>query len=194
MNELGIQVDLSHCGRKTAADAIGASSKPVSFNHSGCYALAEHPRHRTDAEIRAVADTGGVFGVFIMPYLSKGKQPTAADVIAHLEHAIDVAGEDHVALGTDGAISPQEITDEFKEAFRKNTRKRKELGIAAPFETEEGYLFASDLNTPRRFETLTAMLLERGHSETRIEKILGGNLLRLFSDTWISSQQAQETT
>ena len=190
MNELGIQVDLSHCGRKTAADAIAASSKPVSFNHSGCYALAEHPRHRTDAEIRAVADTGGVFGVFIMPYLSRGNQPTAADVIAHLEHAIDVAGEDHVALGTDGAISPQEITEEFKDAFRKNTRQRKELGIAAPFETEEGYLFASDLNTPRRFETLTTMLLERGHSETRIEKILGGNLLRLFSDTWISSGNA----
>jgi membrane dipeptidase len=184
MNALGIQVDLSHCGRKTAADAIAASSKPVSFNHSGCYALAEHPRHRTDEEIRAVADTGGVFGVFIMPYLSKGRQPTAADVIAHLEHAIDVAGEDHVALGTDGAISPQEITEEFKEEFRKTTRKRKELGIAAPFETEEGYLFASDLNTPRRFETLTAMLLERGHSETRVEKILGANLLRLFSETW----------
>jgi len=187
MNELGIQVDLSHCGRKTSADAIAASSKPVSFNHSGCFALAEHPRHRTDAEIRAVADTGGVFGVFIMPYLSKGKQPTAADVIAHLEHAIDVAGEDHVALGTDGAISPQEITEEFKEEFRKTTRMRKELGIAAPFEAEEGYLFASDLNTPRRFETLTALLLERGHSDTRIEKILGGNLLRLFSDTWSNS-------
>ena len=47
-----------------------------------------------------------VANVFIMPYLARGKQPTAADVIAHLEHAIEVAGEDHVCLGTDGVISP----------------------------------------------------------------------------------------
>lgn len=184
MNELGILVDLSHCGRQTAADAIATSSRPVSFTHTGCFALAEHPRHRTDAEIRAVAESGGVVGIYVMPYLSKGRQPTAADVIGHLEHAIRVAGEDHVALGTDGSVSPQEITPEFKEQFRKNTRLRKELGIAAPYETEEGYLFADDLNTPRRFETLAGMLLERGHSEARVEKILGANFIRLFNDTW----------
>jgi membrane dipeptidase len=184
MNELGILVDLSHCGRQTAADAIKASSKPVAFTHSGAYTLAEHPRHRTDDEIRAVAETGGVIGIYIMPYLAKGRQPTAADVIAHLEHAINIAGEDHVSMGTDGALSPQEITPEFIEAFRNNTRQRKELGIAAPFETEEGYLFANDLNTPRRFETLAELLLERGHSESTVRKILGGNLQRLFTDTW----------
>jgi membrane dipeptidase len=184
MNQLGILVDLSHCGRQTAADAIATSSKPVCFTHSGCYALAEHPRHRTDTEIKAVADTGGVIGIFIMPYLAKGLQPTATDVIAHLEHAINVAGEDHVSLGTDGTFSPQELTPEFREEFRKSTLKRKELGIAAPFETEEGYLFANDLNTPRRFETLAGLLLARGHSEALVEKILGGNLMRLFGDTW----------
>lgn len=184
MNELGILVDLSHCGRQTAADAIAASARPVSFTHSGCFALAEHPRHRTDAEIRAVAEKGGVFGIFIMPYLSRGAQPTAADVIAHLEHAVNVAGEDHVSLGTDGTISPQELTPEFIEEFRKFTRKRKELGIAAPYETDEGYMFANDLNTSRRLETLSGLLLARGHSEVLVEKVLGGNLLRLFADTW----------
>ncbi len=133
-----------------------------------------------------MADTGGVSGIFIMPYLSKGKQPTAADVIAHLEHAIDVAGEDHVSLGTDGTVSPTELTDEYhRRTFSKMTRERKELGIAAPYETEEGYLFASDLNTPRRFETLADLLLDRGHSETRVEKILGGNLLRVFGEAWM---------
>jgi len=184
LNSLGILVDLSHCGRRTAADAIAASARPVSFTHTGCHALAEHPRHRTDKEMKAVADTGGVSGIFIMPYLAKGKQPTAADVIAHLEHAIQVAGEDHVSLGTDGMISPSVLTPEYMEQFRNMTRKRKELGIAAPFETEEGYLFANDLNTPRRFETLAGLLLERGHSEARVEKILGANLMRLFTDCW----------
>jgi membrane dipeptidase len=119
-----------------------------------------------------------------MPYLARGDQPTASDVINHLEHAIGVAGEDHVALGTDGSISPTHLTPEYIENFRKMTLKRAELGIAAPFETETGYLFASDLNTSRRLETLAELLLARGHSESRVEKILGANLLRLFGDTW----------
>jgi len=131
-----------------------------------------------------VADTGGVSGIFIMPYLAKGKQPTADDVIAHLEHAIKVAGEDHVSLGTDGVISPTDLSEAYKEQFRETTRSRKERGIAAPYETEDGYLFASDLNTPRRFETLAGRLLERGHGEARVEKILGGNLLRVFGEAW----------
>ena len=185
MNALGILVDLSHCGRQTAADGIKASRKPVSFTHTGCYALAQHPRHRTDEEIKAVADTGGVTGIFIMPYLAKGNQPTANDVILHLEHAINVAGEDHVCMGTDGAISPTTVTPEYAENFRKTTAERKRLGIAAPYETETGYLFANDLNTPRRFETLSSLLLKRGHSETRVEKIMGTNLIRLFSETWV---------
>ncbi len=184
MNELGIMLDLSHCGRRTAFEAIGASKKPVSFTHTGCQAVADHPRHRTDEEIRAVADSGGVTGIFIMPYLSKGKQPTAQDVVAHIEHALKVGGEDHVSLGTDGTVSPTELTPAYIEQFRETTRKRKELGIAAPYETETGYLFANDLNTPRRFETLTDLLLSRGHGEARVEKILGKNLLRVFGDTW----------
>lgn len=184
MNSLDILVDLSHCGRQTAADAIAISKRPVSFTHTGCYALAEHPRHRTDDEMKAVADTGGVIGIYIMPYLAKGKQPTAADVIAHIEHALEVVGEDHVSIGTDGRTSPTELTDEYIEQFRKITAERKRLGIAAPFETETGYLFASDLNTPGRFETLADLLLARGHSKSRVQKILGANLLRLFGETW----------
>ena len=184
MQSLGILLDLSHCGRRTAADAIARSRRPVAFTHTGCNALVEHPRHRTDEELRAVSETGGVSGIFVMPYLARGKQPTAADVIAHLEHAIAVAGEDHVSVGTDGMISPTELTDAYRERFRDMTRTRRERGIAAPYETDEGYLFASDLNTPRRFETLAEKLLQRGHGEARVEKLLGGNLLRVFGEAW----------
>jgi membrane dipeptidase len=186
MNSLGILVDLSHCGRQTAADAIRASKKPVAFTHTGCFALANHPRNRTDEELRAVAKTGGVSGIYIMPYLSGGRQPTAADVIRHLEHMIDVAGEDHVSIGTDGTISPAVLDQAYKDAFARSVRERRTAGIGAADENETGYLFASDLNTPRRFETLSAMLAERGHSASRIEKILGRNLLRVFADTWKS--------
>jgi len=184
MNELGILVDLSHCGRRTAADALTVSSQPVSFTHTGCAALEDHPRHRTDEELRRVAHGGGVIGIYVMPYLTGGRQPTADDVIAHIEHAVKVAGEDHVGIGTDGYISPTDLTDEYREQFANNIRERRESGIAAPGETETGYLFASDLNTPRRFETLADMLLARGHSESRVEKILGGNFQRLFGALW----------
>ncbi|NJO13640.1 MAG: hypothetical protein HC872_09450 [Gammaproteobacteria bacterium] len=92
MNALGILVDLSHCGRQTAADAIRVSTRPVAFTHTGCAAVIDHPRHRTDAELRAVADKGGLAGIYVMPYLSGGRQPTGEDVVRHLEHALNVGG------------------------------------------------------------------------------------------------------
>ncbi len=184
MNTLGILVDLSHSGRQTAADAIRVSKQPVAFTHTGAAALVDLPRNRTDAELRAVADKGGVSGVFIMPFLSDGKQPTAGDVIRHLEHIIGVAGEDHVSIGTDGGVSAEVLNQEYKDNFARFSRERRAAGIAAPGETEEGYLFASDLNTPRRLETLANLLSARGHGDARIEKILGKNLVRVLSETW----------
>lgn len=184
MNTLGILVDLSHCGRQTAADAIGVSKRPVAFTHTGCAALADHPRNRTDEELRAVAAKGGVAGVYFMPYLNGGKQPTAADIIRHLEHMIQVCGEEHVSLGTDGYVSAAVLDQAYKDAFARSIRERREAGIGAPQETEDGYLFAGDLNAPRRFATLAAMLADRGHRAARIEKILGSNLLRVFSEAW----------
>ncbi len=184
MNELGILVDLSHCGRRTAADAIAASTRPVAFTHTGSAAQNDHPRNRTDAELRAVAEKGGVSGVFFMPFLREGRQPAAADVIRHLEHMIQVAGEDHVSIGTDGGISAEVLTPEFRERHAGFVRRRRAAGISAPGETEDGFLFANELNSPRRLETLADMLSARGHSDARIEKILGANLVRVFADTW----------
>ncbi len=184
MNELGILVDLSHCGRRTAADAIQHSKKPIAFTHTGSAAQNDHPRNRTDEELRAMAARGGVAGIYFMPFLSDGKQPTAADIIRHLEHMIKVAGEDHVSIGTDGSVSAEVVNQEFKDNFAGFVRRRREAGIAAPGESEEGYLFANELNTPRKLETLADMLSARGHGDARIEKILGKNLLRVFSETW----------
>ena len=184
MNALGILVDLSHCGRTTAADSIRVSRRPVACTHTGCAALADHPRNRTDAELRAVANTGGVAGIYVMPYLCGGRQPTAADVLRHIEHAVNVAGEDHVSIGTDGGLSATQLTPEFVHRFSANMARRKASGIAAPQELETGYLFAADLNTPRRFELLAGMLSARGHPDGRIEKILGANLVRVFGAAW----------
>jgi membrane dipeptidase len=184
MNGLGILVDLSHCGRVTAAQATRRSARPVAFTHTGCAALADHPRNRTDAELRAVAGTGGVAGIYVMPYLAGGRQPTADDVVRHIEHAVNVAGEEHVSIGTDGTLSAVALTPEFVKSFMDNVARRKAAGIAAPQESADGYLFANELNTPRRFEQLADRLSLHGHSDDRIEKILGANLMRVLGATW----------
>jgi membrane dipeptidase len=185
MNALGILVDLSHCGRSTTRDALSASVKPVAFTHTGCAALHDHPRNKTDEQLRAMADRGGVAGIYVMPYLRPKGQPTAEDVVRHVEHAIDVAGEDHVGIGTDGSVSPVELTPEFVAAFKKEVEARRRSGIGAPGEDLDAYLFAADLNTPRRFETLGVLLSRRGHASTRVEKVLGGNFARLFAQVWV---------
>lgn len=184
LNQLGILIDLSHGGRRTTLDAIAASKVPVAITHTGCAALADLPRNKTDEELRLLADRGGVVGIYLMPFLRKQGQPMAEDVIRHIEHAVSVCGENHVGIGTDGSIVPIDFTPEFKERHRKNVQERRQMGISAPGEEEDVYTFIPDLNTPRRFELLGRQLLARGHSEARVAKILGGNFARLFAEAW----------
>ena len=108
----------------------------------------------------------------------------AADVIAHIEHALDVCGEDHVGIGTDGTISSVRLTEEYKKGFADEIAERRKRGVSAPGETAAVYTFVPDLNTPRRFETIATLLAQRGRSERVAEKVLGGNFLRLFAQTW----------
>jgi len=184
MNALGILVDLSHCGRRTTADALAASRRPVAFTHTGCAAVADHPRNKTDEELKTLADKGGVAGIYFMPYLKPGFQPMAEDVVRHVEHAVKVAGEDHVGVGTDGAISAVELTPEYKARFERNIAMRKQAGIGAPGEVAGVYTFVPDLNTPRRIQKLGELLAARGHGASRVEKIMGGNFARLFKEAW----------
>jgi membrane dipeptidase len=184
MNALGILVDLSHCGRRTTADALAASSRPVAFTHTGCAAVADHPRNKTDEELKTLADKGGVAGIYFMPYLKPGAQPMAEDVVRHVEHAVKVAGEDHVGVGTDGAISAVDLTPEYKARFEADIARRKQAGVGAPGEVAGVYTFVPDLNTPQRIQKLGELLAARGHGASRIDKILGGNFARLFREAW----------
>jgi membrane dipeptidase len=186
MNKADVLVDLSHCGRRTTDEGIAASKNPVAITHAGCAAISNLPRNKNDATLKLLADRGGVIGIYLMPYLRTSGQPMADDVIAHIEHALDVCGEDHVGIGTDGTISAVQLTDEYKKAFAEEIAERQKRGVSAPGETTAVYTFVPDLNTPRRFETIATLLARRGKSERVIEKVLGGNFLRLFAQTWPS--------
>ena len=184
MNDKHMLVDLSHCGRRTTLESIEISHQPVAITHAGCTAIADLPRNKTDEQLRKLADKGGVVGIYLMPYLSTAGQQMAKDVIQHIEHALKVCGEDHVGIGTDGVISAVNVTPEFRKKFHDEIADRRKRGISAPGERDDVFTFAPDLNTPKRFETIAYLLSKRGHSDSQIEKIVGGNFSRLFREVW----------
>jgi membrane dipeptidase len=183
-NEQKMVVDLAHGAPRTITEGIAASTEPMLISHTGCRALAEHPRNVDDATLRALARKGGVAGIIFWPYLRVDTQPMAIDVIRHIEHAINVCGEDHVGLGTDGCVAPTERTPEFERDNREWVAYAVEDGIFQQGRSPDLYTFIPDLNTADRFDILAAMLSQRGHSDARIAKILGGNFARVMTEVW----------
>jgi membrane dipeptidase len=184
LNAEKVLVDVAHGGQRTTREAIAASKAPVLISHTGCRALSNLPRNTADAELRAMADKGGVAGIIFWPYLREQGQPMAADLIRHIEHAIKVCGEDHVGIGTDNTVSPAPRTPEFEKSNREFMEWLIKDGILDKTRSPELYTFIPDLNHARRFETLGAMLSARGHSDARIAKILGGNFARVMRQVW----------
>ena len=148
MNRLGLMVDLSHAADKSFYDALDISRTPIVCSHSSARALCEHPRNLTDDMMRALARKGGVAQTTLYPgFLRSNGQATILDAIAHLEHAIQVMGIDHVGLGTD-------------------------------FDGDGGVSGLADASELINF---TRQLLARRYSERDIQKIWGGNFLRVMT-------------
>ncbi|HVT31619.1 MAG TPA: membrane dipeptidase [Rhodanobacteraceae bacterium] len=184
LNAEKVVVDLAHGAPQTIADGIRATKAPPLISHTGARALSDLPRCTSDENLRACAEKGGVAGVIFWPYLRTDTQPMAIDVIRHIEHMIDVCGEDHVGIGTDGSVMAVERTPEFEKQNREWVRGAKEDGIFDKSRPDELYTFIPDLDMDNRFEVLAAMLSARKHSDARIAKILGGNFLRVFTEVW----------
>ncbi len=184
LNEKRILVDASHAGPRTQADTIAACKGPMAITHTGCRAVAENPRNTGDDVLKALANKGGVAGIYFMPFLRVSGQPHAEDLIRHIEHAVNVMGEDHVGLGTDGGVTGVTLDAKFRKLHAESEAARRKAGIAAPGESDDVFLYVPEYNTPRRFETLADDLLKRGWSTTRVEKLIGGNFARLFGEVW----------
>lgn len=149
MNDEGIMVDLSHASEKSFYDALDISRTPIVCSHSNSRALCDVPRNLTDDQMRALAAKGGVaHTTFYHGFLSKGStEASILDVVAHLEHAIDIMGIDHVGIGTD-------------------------------FDGDGTVRGCADASEMINF---TLQLLKRHYSERDIEKIWGGNWLRVMA-------------
>jgi membrane dipeptidase len=184
MNRLHLLLDLSHAGAGTIAEGIEASKAPMAISHTGCRALVDLPRNTRDSELKALADRGGVAGIYFMPFLRLAGQPHAEDLIRHLQHAVDVCGEDHVGIGTDGSISGVPLTPEYLESFRKEVAARQKAGVSAPGESPDVVTVVPEYNDPLRYGHLADDLARRGWSAARIDKVLGANFARLFAEVW----------
>ena len=149
MNRLGILVDMSHAGEKSFYDALDISKKPIVCSHSSARALCDHPRNLTDDQMRALAAKGGVAQTTIYHgFLRSDAEATILDVMAHLDHAIQVMGIDHVGLGTD-------------------------------FDGDGGVRGLADSSELLNF---TRQLLRKRYSDEDIQKIWGGNFLRVMAE------------
>jgi membrane dipeptidase len=184
MNRLNLLLDLSHAGPRTIAEGIAASKAPMAITHTGCRALVDLPRNTRDSELKALADRGGVAGIYFMPFLRLSGQPHAEDLIRHIEYAVNVCGEDHVGLGTDGSISGVPLTDAYRAYVRKDEEARIKAGYAAPGESADVLTIVPEYDDPLRFLHLAQDLARRGWTDGRIDKLLGANFARLFSTVW----------
>lgn len=188
MNECGVLIDLSHSNSQTLVDAIEASSTPIVVSHTGCRQIADVPRNITDQALRRLAKSGGVMGIYAMPFLRLGSQPHLEDFVRHVEHAIHVCGEDHVGIGTDGFISQVDDVKSYMGYLAEDIASRRKDGVSATGESEAVALFLPDMRGPSQFQILADALSHRGHSSLRIEKVLGANFMRVMTHAWIGEK------
>jgi membrane dipeptidase len=183
MNTQGVAIDISHANEATSKDVLALSKPPVLITHAGCAAIHPHPRNKSDALLRSVADKGGVVGIFDLPYLTASpKQPALDDYMAHMTHALSVCGEDHVGIGSDSELGPFDLSPAGMDAFHKETERRQKTGVAAPEEDRPMYVIG--LNTPRRSEVIADALLKRGYPVRVADKVLGGNFVGTLGRIW----------
>jgi len=185
MNEQGVAIDLSHANETTSFGVLQASARPAIITHAGCAAVYAHPRNKSDALLRAVAQKGGVVGIYDLPYLTPSpKQPTLEDYMAHMTHALSVCGEDHVGVGSDSDMAPFDTSPKAMAEFKKEQEHRQKSGLAAPGEDRLPYVIG--LNTPRREEIIADALLRRGYPARVAEKVLGLSFVNAFGRIWNS--------
>lgn len=183
MNASGVTLDLSHADERSSLEAVAASTRPVAITHAGCAAVYAHPRNKSDAVLRAVADKGGIVGIYELSYISAGpEQQSVDDYLAHLLHALSVCGEDHVGIGSDAILTPFDISPESMAEWDASIEARRVAGVAAPGEGRPP--FVEGLNRPDRCEVIARALLAHGQPIRVVEKVLGANFQRIFSETW----------
>jgi membrane dipeptidase len=176
MNELGMLVDLSHCGLRTTLDGIQASARPVAVTHAFSRELSPHDRGKTDEILQRLAERDGYYGILIVPFFITPEETASLEhFVAHVDRAVEIMGIDKVGIGTDwGTVFPKPLerlmdAEIVKFGFRPEHR-------ASWGATVEGF------RSWREWPNITRALVWRGYSDSDITRLLGANFLRIFRD------------
>jgi len=179
MAQLGIVVDLSHCGANTSAQAIERSPHPVIFSHAHAHAATAHIRAKDDDLLRALAERGGVIGItalsaFLADPAAPRRRPGLEAFRRHMEYLLDLIGEDHVGIGLD--------FDETNTPAKFAAARRAHPELDTGFGWDDKRIW--DLTHAGETTNVTRVLVSVGLSDEAVLKILGGNFLRVFGQVW----------
>jgi membrane dipeptidase len=180
MNRVGVIVDVAHSGWQTSLDAAQVSERPMVASHSGCAALNPHYRCKPDEVIRAIVDTGGFIGICCIPRFLGG-QGDIRTMLDHIDYVVKNFGADYVTIGTDVAYTSSASAQESRKIpKRRGSRNRWEAlwhpnEFGAEWRQEHQILSMAWTNWP----VFTIGMVQRGYSDDDIQKILGGNVLRV---------------
>uniref|UniRef100_UPI003563903E dipeptidase n=1 Tax=Pontibacterium sp. TaxID=2036026 RepID=UPI003563903E len=176
MNEVGMLCDLSHVGPQTAKEVIDESKKPVAYSHCLPSGLKEHPRNRSDEELKYIADNGGFVGVTMFtPFLRAGVNATVDDYVEAIQYIYNIVGEDAIGIGTDFTQGHGQDFFEYLTHDKGYARRLTRFGeIINP----------KGIRTVGEFPNLTEALLRNGFSETQVRKIMGDNWVNLLKEVW----------
>ncbi|MCK2041536.1 membrane dipeptidase [Chromohalobacter salexigens] len=176
MNRVGVMCDLSHVGETTSREVIETSEKPVCYSHCLPSGLKEHPRNKSDAELRFIAEHGGFVGVTMFtPFLRAGVDATVDDYVEAIEYVMNIVGEDAIGIGTDFTQGQDQAFFEWLTHDKGYARRLTNFGTII---NPEG------IRTIGEFGNLTEALLRRGMSERQVRKIMGENWMRVLKDVW----------
>lgn len=182
LNRAGILIDLSHVGERTSMDAMERSDRPCLISHSNPRRRAENPRNVTDEQIRLCADRGGVVG--LTPYApicwtGTEEPPTLQDLVGHIEYVAELAGVDHIAIGTDSEATPGAYPPELSASLVANYP-----GIMGAYRERFGAARTVGFESMENWVDLVYALLNRGWTEADLRKLLGENLMRVYAKSW----------
>ena len=178
MNEVGMAIDVSHCGDQTTLDAFEISKKPVLITHSNVRSLnPNHPRCKTDEAIIKMAKVGSVVGITNVRNFVKATEPTTIEhLLDQYDHVRDLVGSEHLGVGSDIDLygydaMPKKQYDALKAMYKGSYAFREKIDI-------EG------IDHPKRMFDLTAGLIRRKYSNREIRGILGQNFKRVLANIW----------
>lgn len=178
MNRVGVIVDVAHSGLRTSLEAAQASQRPMVASHTTCAALQPHIRAKTDEVIRAICDTGGLVGICSIPNFL-GRTGDIAALLDHVDYMVQKFGPEHVAIGTDVAHSSQHKPAPVAQPSPARGKRRNRYEALWPEGALGGVWPRAESLGWTNWPLITVGLVQRGHSDDVIQKILGGNILRV---------------